>query len=54
MADPILIDGAPSFAVSHHDGRFFRASALAALARRDPDGGSAARRLERRTLATAA
>jgi hypothetical protein len=54
MADPILIDGAPSFAVSHHDGRFIRASGLAALARRDPDGGSAAPHLERRTLATAA
>lgn len=39
MADPILIDGAPFFAVSHHDGRFIRAPGLAALARRDADGG---------------
>lgn len=39
MPDPILIDGVPFFAVSHHDGRFIRAPGLAALARRDPDGG---------------
>ncbi|WP_421931798.1 hypothetical protein [Phenylobacterium sp.] len=39
MADPILIDGAPFCAVSHHDGRFIRAPGLAALARRDADGG---------------
>lgn len=39
MANPIFIDGAPFFAVAHHDGRFLRTSGLAALARRDPDGG---------------
>jgi hypothetical protein len=39
MQNPILIDGVPFFAVSHHDGRFLRAPGLAALARRDPDGG---------------
>ncbi len=39
MQDPIIIDGVPFFGVSHHDGRFIRAPGLAALARRDPDGG---------------
>lgn len=39
MQDPIIIDGVPFFAVSHHDGRLIRAPGLAALARRDPDGG---------------
>lgn len=39
MQDPIIIDGVPFFAVSHHDGRFIRAPGLVALARRDPDGG---------------
>src|SRR3990167_3735023 len=39
MHDPIIIDGVRFFAVSHHDGRFIRAPALAAFARRDPDGG---------------
>jgi hypothetical protein len=39
MQTPILIDGVPFFAVSHHDGRFIRAPGLAALARQDPDGG---------------
>ncbi|WP_332769604.1 hypothetical protein [Phenylobacterium sp.] len=39
MQDPIIIDGVPFFAVSHHDGRFIRAPGLAALARHDADGG---------------
>ncbi|MBP7648236.1 hypothetical protein [Phenylobacterium sp.] len=39
MTDTIFIDGAADFAVSHHDGRFLRSPGLAALARRDADGG---------------
>lgn len=39
MQDPIIIDGVPFLAMSHHDGRFIRAAGLAALARHDLDGG---------------
>lgn len=46
MADPIFIDGAAYFAVSHHDARFLRTPGLAALARRDADGGYTVLHLE--------
>lgn len=46
MTDPILIDGARFFAVSHHDARFIRTGGLAALARRDADGGYTVLHLE--------
>ncbi len=46
VCDLILIDGAPFFAVAHHDARFLRTSGLAALARRDADGGYTVLHLE--------